>query len=94
MVGSRMFTICATSSASVATKDYISGCGAFSFNSQSVSLLQAYLLLELFSSSLLAETSGKCPLVFSVTSVIAPRFYLCLIIKYEIKKALSKLLML
>ena len=65
-----MFTICATSSASVATKDYISGCGAFSFNSQSVSLLQAYLLLELISSSLLAETSGKCPLVFSVKPVI------------------------
>ena len=28
-----------------------------------------YLLLELFSSSLLAETGGKCPLVFSVTRV-------------------------
>ena len=50
-------------------KDYISGCAAFSFNCQSVSLLQAYLLIELFSSSLLAETGGKCPLVFSVTRV-------------------------
>jgi len=43
-------------------KDYISRCGAFSFNSRSVSLLQAYLLLELFSSSLLAATGGKYPL--------------------------------
>ena len=41
------------------------GCGAFSFNSQSVSLLQAYLLLELLSSSLLAETGSKCTLVHS-----------------------------
>ena len=54
----------------VLTKDYVSGCAAFSFNCQSVPLLQAYLLLELFSSSLLAETGGKCPLVFSVTCVV------------------------
>ena len=40
-------------------KDYISGCGIFYYNSQSVSLLQAYLLLELLSSSLLAETGSK-----------------------------------
>ena len=51
------------------SKDYVSGCAAFSFNCQSVSSLKAYLLLELFSSSLLAETGGKCPLVFSVTRV-------------------------
>ena len=51
------------------TKDYISGCSAFSINSQSVSFLQAYLLLELISSVLLAETGGKCPLVFSVNPV-------------------------
>ena len=50
-------------------KDYISGCGAFSLNSQSVSFLQAYLLLELICSALLAETGGKCPLVFSVNHV-------------------------
>ena len=37
---------------------------------QSVSFLQAYLLLELISSTLLAETVGKYPLVFSVTLVI------------------------
>ena len=43
--------------------------------SQSVSLLQAYLLLELFSSSLLAETGGKCPLVFSVTRVAKCKKY-------------------
>ena len=54
--------------------DFISGCGAFSFNSQSVSLLHAYLLLQLFSSSLLAETGGKCPLVFSITRVGPGRF--------------------
>ena len=48
----------------VIAKDSISGYGAFSFNSQSVSLLQAYLLLELLSSSLLAETGSKYPLVF------------------------------
>ena len=53
----------------VQTKDYISGCGNFSLNSQSVSFLQAYLLLELISSALLAETGGKCPLVFSVNPV-------------------------
>ena len=54
-------------------KDYISGCVNFSFNRQSVSLLQAYLLLELPSSSLLAGTGGNRrrpaatgPLVFSV----------------------------
>ena len=54
-------------------KDYISGCVNFSFNCQSVSLLQAYLLLELPSSSLLAGTGGNWrqpvatgPLVFSV----------------------------
>ena len=54
------------------TKDYISGCVNFSFNCQSVSLLQAYLLLELSSSSLLAGTGGNrqrpaatSPLVFS-----------------------------
>ena len=52
-----------------AGKDYISGCGSFSFNSQSVSLLQAYLLLELLCSALLAEASGKCPFVFGVTCV-------------------------
>ena len=40
-------------------KDSISGCVNFSFNCQSVSLLQAYLLLELSSSSLLAGTSGN-----------------------------------
>ena len=39
-------------------KDYISGCVNFSFNCQSVSFLQAYLLLELSSSSLLAGTGG------------------------------------
>ena len=58
----------------VQIEDYISGCGAFSFNSQSVSVLQAYLLLELFSSSQLAETSGKCPLVFSVNRVVKPKY--------------------
>ena len=54
-------------------KDYISGCVNFSCNCQSVSLLQAYLLLELSSSSLLAGTGGKRrqpaatgPLVLSV----------------------------
>ena len=52
-------------------KDYISGCVNFSFNCQSVSLLQAYLLLELSSSRLLARTGGNQrpaatgPLVFS-----------------------------
>ena len=52
-------------------KDYISGCDDFSLNSQSVSFLQAYLLLELISSALLAggpadrRTGGKCPLVLS-----------------------------
>merc|ERR1712012_80204 len=40
-------------------KDYISGCVNFSFNCQSVSLLQAYLLLELSSSRLLAGTGGN-----------------------------------
>ena len=54
---------------SIFSKDYISGCGAFSLNSQSVSFLPAYLLSELISSALLAETGGKCPLVFSVTCV-------------------------
>ena len=49
------------------SKYHISGCGAFSLNSQSVCLLQAYLLLELLCSTLLAETSGKCPLVFGVS---------------------------
>ena len=49
--------------------DYISRCGAFSLNSQRVSFLQAYLLLDLISSTLLAGTGGKCPLVFSVTHV-------------------------
>ena len=39
-------------------KDYVSGCGAFSFNSQSVSLLQAYLRSELLCSALLAETGS------------------------------------
>ena len=53
-------------------KDIVSGCGAFSFNSQSVSLLQAYWLLELLSGSLLAETGSKCPLVYSVTHVAQP----------------------
>ena len=53
----------------VLTKDYISGC-AFSFKSQSVSLLHAHLLLELFSSSLLAETGGKCPIIYSVTRLV------------------------
>ena len=48
-------------------QDYISGCVTLSFKSQSVSLLQAYLLLELLCSAFLAETSGKCPLVFGVT---------------------------
>ena len=43
----------------VQPKDYISGCVNFSFNCQSVSLLQAYLLLELSSSSLLAGTGGN-----------------------------------
>ena len=54
-------------------KDYISGCVNFSFNCQSVSLLQVYLLLKLSSSSLLAGTGGNRrrpaatgPLVFSV----------------------------
>ena len=50
-------------------KDYISGCGTFSLNSQSVSLLQAYLQLEIFCNTLLAETGSKCPLVFSVAYV-------------------------
>ena len=50
-------------------KDYLSGCDAFSLNSQSVSFLQAYLLLELICSALLAETGGKCPLVLSVNPV-------------------------
>ena len=54
----------------VLTKDYISGCSAFSINSQSVSFLQAYLLFELISSAILAETGGKCPLVFSVIHVV------------------------
>ena len=58
---------------SIFSKDYISGCGAFSLNSQSASFLQAYLLLELISSLLLAETCSKCPLVFSVTSVVLTR---------------------
>ena len=31
--------------------------------------MQAYLLLEILSSSLLAETGGKCPLVYSVNCV-------------------------
>ena len=64
-----------------ANKDCISGCGAFSFNSQSVSLLQAYLLLELSSSSLLAGTGGNwrrppatVPLVFSVERLPSPIF--------------------
>ena len=52
-----------------ATKDYVPGCGAFSLNSQSISFLQAYLLLELISSALLAVTGGKRPLVFSVICV-------------------------
>ena len=58
-------------------KDYISGCVNFSFNCQSVSLLQAYLLLELSSSRLLAGTGGNRrqpaatgPLVFSVNRVV------------------------
>ena len=51
------------------TKDYISGCADFSFNCQSVSWLQAYLLLELFCSTLLAGTSGKCLLVLGVARV-------------------------
>ena len=42
-------------------KDYIPGCVNFSFNCQSVSLLQAYLLLELSTSSLLAGTGGNQP---------------------------------
>ena len=57
-------------------KDYISGCNDFSLNSQSVSFLQAYLLLELISSALLAggpapdrRTGGKCPLVLSSNRV-------------------------
>ena len=54
-------------------KDYISGCGNFSLNSQSVSFLQAYLLLELISSALLAETGGKCPLVLSGNFVIGTK---------------------
>ena len=58
-----------------AAKDYISGCVNFSFNCQSVTLLQAYLLLVLFSSSLLVETGGKCPLVFSVTRVGGTNIY-------------------
>ena len=58
-------------------KDYISGCVNFSFNCQFVSLLQAYLLLELSSSSLLAGTGGNQqrpaatgPLIFSVNHVL------------------------
>ena len=54
----------------VVSKEYISECGAFSLNNQSVSFLQAHLLLELIGSSLLTETGGKCPLVFSVNRVI------------------------
>ena len=50
---------------------HISGCFAFSLNSQSVSFLQAYLLLGFISGALLAETGGKCPLVFSVTHVVS-----------------------
>ena len=38
-------------------KDYSTGCGAFSFNCQSVSLLKAYLLLE-------------CPMVFGVARML------------------------
>ena len=45
----------------ICIKDYISGCINFSFNCQSVSLLQAYLLLELSSSRLLAGTGGNRP---------------------------------
>ena len=48
----------------------------FSLNSQSVSFLRAYLLLELISSALLAggpapdrRTGGKCPLVLSSNRV-------------------------
>ena len=51
---------------SVQSTDYILGCGAFSFNSQRFSLRQAYLLLELLCSALLAETVSKCYLVFGV----------------------------
>ena len=36
--------------------DFISGCGAFSFNSQSVKVFLAYLLLELLCSVLLAKS--------------------------------------
>ena len=57
----------------VGCKDFTSGYGDFSLNSQSVSFLQAYLLLELISSALLAETGGKCPLVFSVKRVVGCR---------------------
>ena len=69
----------------VLIKDYVSGCATFSFNCKSVSLLQAYLLWELFSSSLLAETSGKCPLVFSVNPVVIVELLLRLKIDFSKK---------
>ena len=50
------------------TKDYISGYADFSLNSQSVSFLQAYLLLELISSALLAESMASV-LWYSVSTV-------------------------
>ena len=57
--------------------DFISGCGAFSFNSQSVKVFLAYLLLELLCSVLLAETCSKYLLVFGVTCVsLAISYYL------------------
>ena len=51
------------------------GCGIFSINCQSVSLLQAYLLLEFLNSSLLGETGSKCPLVYSDKLIEYPPFY-------------------
>ena len=45
-------------------KDNVSGCDTFSSSSQNVSLVQAYLLLELLSSSLLASV-----LWYTVSSV-------------------------
>ena len=69
----------------VIVKDYISGCAKFSLNSQSVSFLQYYLLLELISSDLLAETSGKCPLEFSVNPVVIVELLLRLKIDFSKK---------
>ena len=64
-----IYNLCPIPNYTNKTKDYISECADFSLNSQSVSFLQAYLLLELISSALLAETGSKFPLVFSVTPV-------------------------